>query len=196
MTERLPVFPLSTVLFPGLVLPLHIFEERYRTLVRDLVAQPADGLIVKRDTQLRSSAAENAPVLAPVRASTPVTRLPERQGAWVQVRVGNQTGWLHMFDIGSPASAVASGGGSNVLRGVGSLFARPSSTTVSTTTVGIRGLDANDIANAQPNPAAVAQGEAMRVAASDAQQFASRASLLAQSVEDLPVPSRRPGDAN
>lgn len=43
MTERLPVFPLSTVLFPGLVLPLHIFEERYRTLVRDLVAQPADG---------------------------------------------------------------------------------------------------------------------------------------------------------
>jgi uncharacterized protein len=34
----LPVFPLGTVLFPGLVLPLHIFEERYRTLVRDLVA--------------------------------------------------------------------------------------------------------------------------------------------------------------
>ena len=43
MTEQLPVFPLSTVLFPGLVLPLHIFEDRYRTLVRDLVAQPGDG---------------------------------------------------------------------------------------------------------------------------------------------------------
>jgi uncharacterized protein len=39
----LPVFPLSTVLFPGLVLPLHIFEERYRTLVRELVASPGDG---------------------------------------------------------------------------------------------------------------------------------------------------------
>jgi hypothetical protein len=39
----LPVFPLSTVLFPGLVLPLHIFEERYRTLVRELVASPQDG---------------------------------------------------------------------------------------------------------------------------------------------------------
>jgi Lon protease-like protein len=38
----LPVFPLSTVLFPGLVLPLHIFEERYRTLVRELVANTAD----------------------------------------------------------------------------------------------------------------------------------------------------------
>lgn len=39
----LPVFPLSTVLFPGLVLPLHIFEDRYRTLVRELVASPEDG---------------------------------------------------------------------------------------------------------------------------------------------------------
>ncbi len=42
MSERLPVFPLGTVLFPGLVLPLHIFEDRYRTLVRKLVAGPAD----------------------------------------------------------------------------------------------------------------------------------------------------------
>jgi Lon protease-like protein len=38
----IPVFPLGTVLFPGLVLPLHIFEERYRTLVRDLVADTED----------------------------------------------------------------------------------------------------------------------------------------------------------
>ncbi|HEU4349966.1 MAG TPA: LON peptidase substrate-binding domain-containing protein [Actinoplanes sp.] len=42
MGAILPVFPLSTVLFPGLVLPLHIFEERYRTLVRQLVARPED----------------------------------------------------------------------------------------------------------------------------------------------------------
>jgi Lon protease-like protein len=39
---RLPLFPLGAVLFPGLVLPLHIFEERYRTLVRELLAQPAE----------------------------------------------------------------------------------------------------------------------------------------------------------
>jgi Lon protease-like protein len=37
---RLPIFPLGTVLFPGLVLPLHIFEERYRELVRHLVGLP------------------------------------------------------------------------------------------------------------------------------------------------------------
>lgn len=40
MDQRLPVFPLGTVLFPGLVLPLHIFEERYRELVRHLVSLP------------------------------------------------------------------------------------------------------------------------------------------------------------
>ena len=42
MGAIIPVFPLGTVLFPGLVLPLHIFEERYRTLVRDLVASTDD----------------------------------------------------------------------------------------------------------------------------------------------------------
>ena len=40
MSETLPLFPLGTVLFPGLLLPLHIFEERYRQLVRDLTAAP------------------------------------------------------------------------------------------------------------------------------------------------------------
>jgi uncharacterized protein len=40
MTARLPLFPLGSVLYPGLVLPLHIFEERYRQLVADLLAGP------------------------------------------------------------------------------------------------------------------------------------------------------------
>ena len=35
-----PVFPLNTVLFPGVVTPLHIFEDRYRALMRDLLALP------------------------------------------------------------------------------------------------------------------------------------------------------------
>src|SRR5215472_7769742 len=40
MGETLPLFPLGTVLFPGLVLPLHIFEDRYKQLVRDLLDGP------------------------------------------------------------------------------------------------------------------------------------------------------------
>lgn len=38
--EKLPLFPLGAVLFPGAVLPLHVFEERYRMLVRHLLDQP------------------------------------------------------------------------------------------------------------------------------------------------------------
>jgi uncharacterized protein len=40
MNTTLPLFPLGSVLYPGLVLPLHIFEERYRQLVADLVDGP------------------------------------------------------------------------------------------------------------------------------------------------------------
>jgi Lon protease-like protein len=40
MSETLPLFPLGTVLYPGLLLPLNIFEERYRELVRDLLGGP------------------------------------------------------------------------------------------------------------------------------------------------------------
>ena len=37
MAETLPLFPLGSVLYPGLLLPLHVFEDRYRRLVRDLL---------------------------------------------------------------------------------------------------------------------------------------------------------------
>ncbi|MCX6431816.1 MAG: LON peptidase substrate-binding domain-containing protein, partial [Actinobacteria bacterium] len=57
----LPLFPLNTPLVPGLVLPLHIFEHRYRDLVAELLAIEdedarefgvvaiRDGRIVERD---------------------------------------------------------------------------------------------------------------------------------------------------
>ncbi|MCH0562790.1 MULTISPECIES: LON peptidase substrate-binding domain-containing protein [unclassified Streptomyces] len=41
-TVRLPLFPLNSVLFPGLVLPLNIFEERYRAMMRALLKTPED----------------------------------------------------------------------------------------------------------------------------------------------------------
>lgn len=42
MPRTLPVFPLGTVLFPYGLLPLHIFEERYRALMRDLLGDPPE----------------------------------------------------------------------------------------------------------------------------------------------------------
>jgi Lon protease-like protein len=40
VTSALPLFPLGTVLFPGLVMPLRVFEDRYRSLVRHLMGLP------------------------------------------------------------------------------------------------------------------------------------------------------------
>jgi Lon protease-like protein len=43
MGELIPLFPLATPLFPGVVLPLQIFEPRYRRLMRDLLSLPEAG---------------------------------------------------------------------------------------------------------------------------------------------------------
>jgi Lon protease-like protein len=43
MGELIPLFPLGTPLFPGMVLPLQIFEPRYRRLMDDLLAHPEAG---------------------------------------------------------------------------------------------------------------------------------------------------------
>jgi Lon protease-like protein len=43
MGELIPLFPLGTPLFPGVVLPLQIFEPRYRRLMHDLLSHPETG---------------------------------------------------------------------------------------------------------------------------------------------------------
>jgi Lon protease-like protein len=76
VSKRLPVFPLGTVLFPGLVLPLHIFEERYRALVRELVASPEDGphefgvVTLRRGVEAPSTEGEDGPMPEPAPVRT------------------------------------------------------------------------------------------------------------------------------
>ena len=157
-------------------------------------AQPqGEAVLIKREAQLRDGPADSARSLAPLPAQTAVTRLNERQGAWIKVRMADgASGWVHMFDITS-ASAPSGGAGSGALRSLSSFFnkgsAQAPSSSVSTSTVGIRGLGAEDLANAQPNVAAVAQADANRVNAAQARQFAGSASLNSRQVEPLPVPA-------
>ena len=42
----MPMFPLNTVMFPGVTVPLHVFEDRYRALVHQLltISDPAERL--------------------------------------------------------------------------------------------------------------------------------------------------------
>ena len=47
---ELPLFPLHTVLCPGIALPLHIFEDRYRALVRRCLDESLPfGIVLIRD---------------------------------------------------------------------------------------------------------------------------------------------------
>ncbi len=40
--DRIPLFPLNVVLLPGAELPLHIFEPRYREMVKDCLAEKSE----------------------------------------------------------------------------------------------------------------------------------------------------------
>lgn len=49
MAESLPLFPLQTVLLPGMYLPLHLFEERYRRLMTERRHEdPVFGIVLTR----------------------------------------------------------------------------------------------------------------------------------------------------
>ncbi|MDX3381287.1 LON peptidase substrate-binding domain-containing protein [Streptomyces niveiscabiei] len=65
-TVRLPLFPLNSVLFPGLVLPLNVFEERYRAMMRSLLKTPEDeprrfAVVAIRDGHEVAPAAQGMP---------------------------------------------------------------------------------------------------------------------------------------
>lgn len=67
MTQTIPLFPLDVVLFPGMSMPLHIFEMRYRKMVRDcLVHGEPFGIIW----------AESEPVSVPTDRPLVGTRAP------------------------------------------------------------------------------------------------------------------------
>jgi Lon protease-like protein len=52
MTYELPLFPLNTVLFPGMPLALHIFEERYKQMIRVCLARQIPfGVVLIREGQ-------------------------------------------------------------------------------------------------------------------------------------------------
>ena len=155
---------------------------------------PAAGepLVTKRVASLRDEPNDNARSLRALPVQSQLMRLGDKQGPWMKVRTDDGAqGWVHMFDVTLAATASSTGSaGAGVLRSVTSFFNRgsavPRNSNVATSTVGIRGLNAQDIANATPNPQALQQAESFRLDAAQAGQFASVARLSRQSVAALP----------
>jgi hypothetical protein len=92
MSEMLPLFPLGAVLYPGMLLPLHIFEERYRQLVRDLLDGPEPrrfGVIAIRKG--RETGAEGVQSLYEFGCTATLRRVEEHEdGRFDLVTVGTQ----------------------------------------------------------------------------------------------------------
>jgi Lon protease-like protein len=92
VATRLPLFPLNTVLVPGLVLPLHVFEPRYRVLVQALLELPEDaerqfGVIAIRSG--REVGADGVRALYPVGCTAELREVtPYADGRYDLVTVG------------------------------------------------------------------------------------------------------------
>src|SRR5215831_1311915 len=92
MTRMLPLFPLGSVLYPGLLLPMHIFEERYRKLVQDLLAEPEPrrfGVIAIREG--RETGADGVSALYDIGCTATVRQMTEQEdGRFYLITVGTQ----------------------------------------------------------------------------------------------------------
>jgi len=100
---RLPFFPLHVVLFPHLPLPLHIFEERYRAMTRDLLA---DGSPYAGRFVIGSGGDEDLPQ-GSVGTVAEVRRAEQfADGRWALVVVGTERVVLGRVDRSGPYALI------------------------------------------------------------------------------------------
>ncbi|MGI9133145.1 MAG: SH3 domain-containing protein [Rhodoferax sp.] len=162
-----------------------------------LAQAQTESVVIKRPSELREEPNEGARSLQNLGADTALTRLPQRQGAWIQVRTASgSTGWVHLFDVS--AATAPSNSATGALRGLSNFFNRGSaskSNSTATATVGIRGLGAEDLAQAQPNLLALAQMDGLHQDAREVRRFAAEAQWQARKVDPLPVPATPGGTA-
>jgi len=105
---QLPHFPLHTVVFPHLPLPIHVFEERYRAMATDLMADGspyAGRFVVSMITEGAEVGgdASTQPIgtICEVRSAE---RFPD--GRWVLLAVGIGRGRLGQVDRSGPYALV------------------------------------------------------------------------------------------
>ena len=106
MGELIPLFPLGTPLFPGVVLPLQIFEPRYRRLMHDLLALPEAGeqrffgvVAIRQGWEVEQIAPAQALYDIGCTARVQAVR-PQPDGGFRVVTVGGERFRLHDLVVG------------------------------------------------------------------------------------------------
>ncbi len=99
-----PLFPLRAVLVPGLVLPLHIFEPRYRLMIQTLLDQPEDergfGVVALRPGAAESDGLGALYDVGTMARITEADRVPD--GRYDLVTVGARRFGIQALDHGLP----------------------------------------------------------------------------------------------
>ncbi len=99
-----PLFPLRTVLVPGLVLPLHIFEPRYRLMVSTLADAPEEergfGIVALRPGCTEADGVSGLYDVGTMARITKVDRLPD--GRFDLVTVGARRFSIEALDDEMP----------------------------------------------------------------------------------------------
>ena len=142
------------------------------------VAEPASLL---RATELKKEPATDAPTVAALPENTAVDAL-ERKGGWTRVKAGNAEGWVRMLSLqyGGPGAARQGDSGASQLFNA----ARTGSSGTQVTT-GVRGLDADMIAAARPNPAELTKMTLFSATPEAAAAFAAQGPLQRQQVREV-----------
>ena len=138
-------------------------------------AEPAT---VIRSAELKQQPASDAATVATLAENTAVEAF-ERKSGWTRVKTASGEGWVRMLSLRFGGAAAAKSGSS----GVSQLFnvARTGSSGTQVTT-GVRGLDEQQLATAQPNPAELAKLDGFAADRDAAASFAAQGKLEAQSV--------------
>jgi hypothetical protein len=153
-----------------------------RTLLLLLLALPAlagaEPAMLVRATELKEAPATDAATVARLPENAAVEAL-ERKGGWTRVKSGSSEGWVRMLALrfGGPGEAKKGDSGITQIFNV----ARTGTSGTQVTT-GARGLDADQLANAQPNPAELSKMADFAANADAAANFAAKGKLAAQSV--------------
>ncbi len=139
----------------------------------------ADPATLIRATDLKRSPATDAESVVALPANARVDAL-ERKGGWTRVKASEGEGWVKMLALRYEGAGSAKSGDS----GIAQLFnvARTGSSGTQVTT-GVRGLDEQQLANAQPNKAELAKMSRFAVPPDAAAAFAAKGKLSAHTVE-------------
>lgn len=149
---------------------------------------PMPGTVI-RQTELKAEPSVTAATLSTLPANTPVT-ITDRQGGWMHVVSGQQRGWVRLLHVSSQPTARTAGAREELEAAARIATGRAGSGNIAVTT-GIRGLDEQQLRDAQANEEELERLEAFGVSAQDAQAHAARRGLERRQIPYPPAPQSR-----